>query len=108
MDKKIRLPMFGQPDPDKPKRVHLVGRYALGVDWGDDHGSIYPFEKLRRDCPCGACAGGETLGQNMIWPDEINRGPDSLIVQWADAHQSVYPYPELRAACRCAGCTGGH
>lgn len=100
--------MFGQPDPDTPKRVHLVGRYALGVDWADDHGSIYPFEKLRRDCPCGACAGLETVAPPMAWPEEITRGPDGLVVQWADEHQSLYPYPGLRAACRCAACTGGH
>jgi len=38
------LPIVGQPDPAQPKNVHLVGRYAIGVTWADDHGSIYPFE----------------------------------------------------------------
>ena len=38
------LPIVGQPDPAQPKNVHLVGRYAVGVTWADDHGSIYPFE----------------------------------------------------------------
>ena len=47
---KGRLPILGQPNPDVPKDVHLVGRYALGVTWADDHGSIYPFEHLRRGC----------------------------------------------------------
>ena len=108
MDKKIRLPMFGQPDPNTVKRVHLVGRYALGVDWADDHGSIYPFEKLRRDCACGVCKALETLTQNMAWPEEINRATEGLVVRWADEHRSVYPYSELRDACRCAAFTGGH
>ena len=108
MDKKIRLPMFGQPDPTVVKRVHLVGRYALGVDWADDHGSIFPFEKLRRDCGCGVCAALETVAQNMAWPEEINRAPEGLVVLWSDAHRSVYPYPALRDSCRCAACTGGH
>ena len=26
-----RLPILGQPNPDVPKDVHLVGRYALGA-----------------------------------------------------------------------------
>jgi hypothetical protein len=34
------LPIVGQPDPAQPKDVHLVGRYAVGVTWADDHGSI--------------------------------------------------------------------
>ncbi len=108
MDRKILLPLLGQPDPNTPKRVHLVGRYALGVDWADDHGSIYPFEALRRACACGACADLDTVTPAMGWPEEINRRPEGLAVKWADAHESLYPYADLRAACRCAGCTGGH
>lgn len=108
MNKKLILPLLGQPDPNAPKDVHLVGRYAVGVTWGDEHGSIYPFEGLRRDCPCGACAGISTLTPSMAWPREIKRTPDGLHVGWSDGHDSRYPYPDLRAGCRCAGCTGGH
>src|SRR2546422_4291176 len=32
-----------------------VGRYALGVLWGDRHDSILPFRNLRRACPCETC-----------------------------------------------------
>ena len=32
--KGLRLPILGQPNPNEPKDVHLVGRYALGVTWG--------------------------------------------------------------------------
>ena len=28
---KINLPILGQPNPDEPTDVHLVGRYAVGV-----------------------------------------------------------------------------
>jgi DUF971 family protein len=108
MNKKLILPLLGQPDPNLPRDVHLVGRYAVGVTWSDDHGSIYPFERLRRDCGCGACATLEVVLAASAWPTEINRAPDSLRVLWADGHPSVYPYPGLRAACQCAGCTGGH
>ena len=40
MNTKLSLKILGQPDPAVPKDVHLVGRYALGVTWADDHGSI--------------------------------------------------------------------
>ena len=105
--KKLSIPLLGQPDPNVPADVHLVGRYAIGVTWADTHGSIYPFEKLRRDCPCGACAGVATLSAAAAWPKDIARG-DGLHVTWGDGHVSVYPFSDLRGLCRCAGCTGGH
>ncbi|MGH7314462.1 MAG: gamma-butyrobetaine hydroxylase-like domain-containing protein [Candidatus Rokuibacteriota bacterium] len=108
MNRRVLLPLLGQPDPNAPKDVHLVGRYAVGVTWADDHGSIYPFEGLRRDCVCGACAGAAALTATMAWPTEITRTGGGLRVVWGDAHESLYPYPELRARCRCASCTGGH
>jgi DUF971 family protein len=88
--------------------VHLVGRYALGVTWADAHGSIYPFEQLRRGCACGRCATLERVDAPMAWPQDIRRTDAGLAVTWSDAHASLYPYAELRAACRCAACTGGH
>jgi len=105
---KGRLPILGQPSPDVPKDVHLVGRYALGVTWADDHGSIYPFEQLRRACGCGACATLEVVAEAKAWPQDIKRTDAGLAVTWSDAHASVYPYAALRALCRCAACTGGH
>lgn len=108
MTKKLQLPLLGQPDPNAPRDVHLVGRYAVGVTWGDNHGSIYPFDRLRRDCPCGQCASVTALSPTMTWPTEITRTAEGLRVVWADRHQSLYPYADLRGRCRCAGCTGGH
>jgi DUF971 family protein len=105
---KGRLPIFGQPNPDVPRDVHLVGRYALGVTWADEHGSIYPFEPLRRGCGCGTCAAIESLAPSMTWPQGIKRTDAGLAVTWSDGHASLYPYAELRALCRCAACTGGH
>lgn len=108
MNKSVALRILGQPDPNVPKDVHLVGRYALGVDWADGHGSIYPFDRLRRDCGCGACAVLETLAPAAAWPQEIKKTDAGLAVTWADGHASLYPYADLRGLCRCAGCTGGH
>jgi DUF971 family protein len=108
VNKKLTLKILGQPDPALPKDVHLVGRYALGVTWADDHGSIYPFEPLRRGCACGACAALAVVEPPMVWPQAIKRTDGGLAITWSDAHASVYPYAELRALCRCAACTGGH
>jgi Mrp family chromosome partitioning ATPase/DUF971 family protein len=30
----------------KPKSIYPVGNYAVGIDWDDDHHSLYPFELL--------------------------------------------------------------
>ena len=106
MKKTISLKILGQPDPAVPQDVHLVGRYALGVDWADGHGSIYPFDRLRHDCACGRC--GEAPAPEMAWPEAIQRTDEGLRVTWIDRHASLYPYADLRALCRCAGCTGGH
>src|SRR6266545_4181476 len=97
---KINLPILGQPSPDEPKDVHLVGRYAVGVTWADDHSSIYPFERLRLDDPTRTDEALESLTELMRWPRDITKR--------SDGHESVYAFPALRALCRCAGCTGGH
>jgi DUF971 family protein len=106
------LRILGQPDPYEPKDVHLVGRYALGVTWGDQHSSIYPFEQLRQADVAPAGTGEDAppapLTAAQTWPRDIRRLPEGLRVTWSDGHQSLHPYPTLRAGCRCAGCTGGH
>jgi DUF971 family protein len=105
---KINLPILGQPNPDEPKDVHLVGRYAVGVTWADDHSSIYPFERLRLDDPARTGEALQSLTEPMRWPRDIKKRSDGLHVTWSDDHVSVYPFPALRALCRCAGCTDGH
>jgi DUF971 family protein len=40
-----------------PLAIRYVGRYALQFDWSDGHRTgIYPFDQLRRICPCAECA----------------------------------------------------
>jgi DUF971 family protein len=106
VNRKLSIPILGQGDPNRPKDIHLVGRYALGIDWSDGHGSIYPFEFLRTACPCGAC--GEGVTPPAAPPREIQRLDGALRILWVDGHESVMPYAALRAGCRCAGCTGVH
>jgi DUF971 family protein len=106
VNRKLSIPILGQGDPNRPRDVHLVGRYALGIDWSDGHGSIYPFDHLRAACPCGGC--GAEVAKSAAPPREIKKLEGGLQITWADGHESVLPYAELRAGCRCAGCTGVH
>jgi DUF971 family protein len=108
MSGRVLLPILGQPDPNQARDVHLVGRYAIGVTWADGHGSIYPFDRLRRDDSTAPVGPDGSLSEAMSWPRAIQKQPESLRVTWSDGHESHYPYRELRARCQCAGCTGGH
>ncbi len=107
------LPILGR-DPNTPKDVHLVGRYALGVDWQDSHGSIYPFEFLRLSCPCPSCAAAQAAGAPPprdvaeTWPTEIKREGAGVRVRWQDGHETSFGGRDLRLLCRCAVCTKAH
>jgi DUF971 family protein len=49
----IRLIATSLPEDVHPLKVDLVGRYAITIAWSDGHHTgIYPFELLRRMCPC--------------------------------------------------------
>jgi DUF971 family protein len=104
------LPILG-PDPNAPRDVRLVGRYALGVEWQDGHSSIFPFDVLREACPCPPCqesreAGAEP-GEAERWPSAIKKEGTGLRIRWQDDHVSVFAGPDLRGRCRCASCTTG-
>ena len=92
------------------ERLKQVGRYALGVEWGDGHESILPHAGVRRACPCDDCAGANPtapLPPDAEQPVRIEMlGDRSLFISWADRHETVLLTDELRALCRCAHCAG--
>lgn len=46
------------PGTIKPKAIHVVGSYALQIDWSDGHSTgIYTYDYLRELCGCDACKG---------------------------------------------------
>lgn len=98
------------PDATHVERLKEVGRYALGVEWGDRHESILPFRSLRRACPCDACAAapaGAPAAPAAEQPAGIEvLGGRSLFVRWADGHETLLLVEEVRDLCRCALCTG--
>jgi DUF971 family protein len=96
--------------------VRLVGRYAIGVDWQDNHSSIYPFEFLRSACPCPDCTAASAekppasgpsrpLDEAQTWPVEIKKAGTGLRIRWQDDHETIFDGRELRQICRCAACT---
>ena len=49
-----------------PLAIHYVGRYALQFEWSDGHSTgIFPFDYLRRLCPCSDCGGGDGAGDGV-------------------------------------------
>jgi DUF971 family protein len=95
------------PEATHVERLSEVGRYALGVQWGDRHDSILPYATLRRACPCDAC----TAREDAPVPPEAERlvrvetlGDQSVFLQWADGHDTLLLLEELRDLCRCARC----
>src|SRR5689334_9699887 len=100
--------------PDQPGRLELktlkpVGRYAVGITWGDGHESILPYRDLRAQCPCDGCrtSSAPPSGAVMQQLAAMQRlGDATLVFRWADGHESLFVAEELRALCRCAYCAG--
>jgi DUF971 family protein len=98
------------PEATHVERLSEVGRYALGVQWGDGHDSILPYRNLRRACPCEPCA---AMRADATLPPEAERlaqaqviGGRSAFLRWGDGHETLLLLDELRALCRCARCVG--
>ena len=112
--------MTGRASAPVLKTLKEVGRYAVGIGWGDGHESILPYRHVRAHCPCDACRsrmsppGGAAapVGPPGASPPEerlvaLERlGEGTLFFRWADGHESLLVAEELRALCRCAYCAG--
>ncbi len=90
------------------RELNSVGRYAVGVMWGDGHDSIYTLDSLRRFCPCEACSSAppdRPVAEAELRLHGLARlGEQSLFIEWADRHQTLYKTAALRSLCRCARC----
>lgn len=111
IDLLIELKVIQPPEPKfQPMHLSQVGRYALGIAWGDHHNSIYSFALLRSICPCKECLEIRQKSQAFlsaaIQPMEIRRlQGQGLSVKWADTHDSLYRGEYLRNLCPCANCS---
>ncbi|TMA82466.1 MAG: DUF971 domain-containing protein [Deltaproteobacteria bacterium] len=100
------------PDGSEPlvmKTLKEVGRYAVGITWGDGHESILPYRDLRAHCPCDACRAAPPAAASAVMQQlgDLQRlGDATLVFRWGDGHESLFVAEELRALCRCAYCAG--
>ena len=98
------------PEATHIEKLSEVGRYALGVQWGDGHDSILPHRTLRAVCPCADCAAGIAPATGDAERERPLRvqviGGRSVFVRWGDGHETVLLLEELRDLCRCARCVG--
>jgi DUF971 family protein len=100
---------MAEADAVRIDKLSQVGRYALGVQWGDGHDSILPHRNVRRACPCDACsaAAPQPLPGEAEQPTLVDvLGGRSVFIRWADGHETLLLTSELRALCRCARCVG--
>ena len=103
------MPPTRPPDATRITRLGAVGRYALGVLWGDQHDSILPYRNLRRDCPCETCAAalpGAAPAPEVELVRVETLGDRSVFLRWSDGHETLFLVEELRDLCRCARCAG--
>lgn len=101
---------------------------VMTIRWGDGHESVYPFDLLRKECPCALCdderkkkaeqqkKGGLTLavmkgpilraGEAQV-TDVQKVGHYAINFTWQDGHHTgIYSYEFLRALCPCPRCAG--
>ncbi|MFQ5894403.1 MAG: gamma-butyrobetaine hydroxylase-like domain-containing protein [Nitrospinota bacterium] len=91
----------------------------LRVEWADGHQSAFPFEYLRKLCPCATCREErEAARQNPLHllrvaptegPLDVRQasqvGHYALQFVWSDGHGTgIYSYDFLRAICPCEEC----
>lgn len=101
-------------------------RREMRVLWKDGHESVYPFDLLRRECPCALCedqrgkastsAGpsltvlsGPVLKTGQVQVENVSPvGRYAISFVWSDRHDSgIYSFDYLRSLCPCPSCRQG-
>lgn len=94
------------------------GTRLLVVRWRDGHESQYPFDELRKVCPCADCrvaqppkGGLQVLTAPVVRQGEIRIvqispvGRYALSFTWSDGHSTgIYSFDFLRHLCPCEAC----
>ena len=117
-DRSIRP--LGKTDPVDIE-VHIPDR-LMTIQWGDGHRSVYPFDLLRKQCPCAVCREARQAAANdpfkvvtsTVRPGEVTVtgaeqvGMYAVRFEWSDSHNTgIYAYEFLRAICPCEACQKG-
>ncbi len=95
---------------------------TLAIHWGDGHESVYPFDMLRKECPCALCNDQRSRAASEVPSLAVLSGPVvragevqakdvtpvgryALNFMWSDGHDSgIYAFTFLRALCPCPAC----
>lgn len=91
-----------------PTSIALIGE-ELAVAWSDGVENFFPFEVLRKNCPCAVCQGEADVMGQVERPDRNfttesflikavqNVGGYALQILWADSHNTgLYSFHYLR------------
>lgn len=103
----------------KPRNIAIAGR-ELAIAWADGHESYYPFEQLRRNCPCALCGDRRPAAPSRD-PLRVIDGPAmkelsmsrllpvgayAVQIVWSDGHDTgIYTFESLRYHCPCETCS---
>lgn len=118
---------MSQPTSTDPADISVSHtRREVTIRWQDGHESTYPFDLLRRECPCALCNDQRSktstsaglsltvLSGPVLKPGEVQVQEASLVGRyavnfvWSDGHDSgIYAFDFLRALCPCASCQKG-
>jgi DUF971 family protein len=108
---------LGKTDPADIE-VHIPDR-TMTIQWGDGHRSVYPFDLLRKECPCAVCrearqaVAGDPFNvvTSAVRPGEVTVtgaekvGWYAVRFEWNDGHNTgIYSYDYLRDICPCEVC----
>ena len=97
-------------------------RREMRIQWQDGHESVYPFDLLRKGCPCALCndqrsrvastlpsltvLSGPVVKIGEVQVNEVKPvGRYAINFSWSDAHDSgIYSFVYLRDICPCPIC----
>ncbi len=120
MDAIGKLPAAADPADIEVSRQ----RREMRIRWHNGHESLYPFDLLRKECPCALCAEqreaapkqpmltvltGPVVKSGEVQAKEVKPvGRYAINFVWSDGHDSgIYSFAYLRSLCPCAACKTG-
>lgn len=97
-----------------PLRLRQLGKQMLGIEWDDNHHSIYNVRNIRMKCRCAKCV-DEWSQESKLRDDQVpldvkptridSVGHYALQFAFTDGHATgIYPYNILRELCECPQC----
>lgn len=115
---------MSQTAPSDPADIAVsTERRELRIRWKDGHESAYPFDLLRKECPCAVCndlrdkaavsAGpsltvltGPVAKAGEVQATAVSPvGRYAINFVWSDGHDSgIYAFDYLRGLCPCERC----